>query len=1202
MLRFWFGASGSGKSTGLIREIIDRSLTDVGTNFLYIVPDQFTMQTQKDVVRMHPSHAIMNIDVLSFGRLSHRVLQDVSDSSFSVLDDVGKSLVLRRVSDILGDRLPIIGKNMHKPGYIDEVKSTISEFMQYGIGDEALETLEQKSLGKVALNSKIKDLRLLYSEFLRYIQGKFITSEETLDILCAAIPKSSVLKDCVIVFDGFTGFTPIQYRVIKELLRVSREVCVSLTIAPDEDPYTGAYEEQELFMLTKKTVLDLERTEYAAIRESADTAVEGLSFEAWRNMRNAGMSVKASGGDVFIRDEKVYRLQNNPPLAFLEQNLFRYKMGKFAGEQKVVQIYEAQTTAEEVRQTMIKINDLVRDENYAYRDIAIVCGSLDAYSNLIKRAAAKFDIPVYIDQNTGLMLNPFIEYITSAINIVISGYRYEDVFHYMRSGMTDFTKEDTDILENYVRALGIGGRNQWEDRFMRRMPARFSRKKASEEDDRRELELVEKLEGMRAQISSQLKPLFDAKEGTAKDITDALIRMIEVNNSVEKLEKYKEKFEAKRDGEKAGEYEQVYGKVMDIFRQISDLIGDDKLDLKEYKDILSVGFGDIEVGTIPQDVDRIIVGDIERTRLREIKALFFMGVNDDSIPSRAGGGSILSDMDREYLMGLDTGVELAPTPRQQMYIQRLYLYMNLTKPTDKLFLSYSELGNDGKSVRPAYLIPKIMSLYEDIEVTRPQDAPFEEQTVCINDGLDSLAEMMREYALGILSDERKKELSTLYTIVRDSCESAYAGEDERAGGAALLHGMAGGAALLQRLTEAAFKHYEDKPLAKNIALALYGANLENSVSRLEKFASCCYAHFLKYGLNISERDEYDFDSSDLGSVFHNVLEKFTSEIITKKLSWKDLTKEQSDEMLNRALTECIDAYGDTILLSNARNEYMAERIKRILTRTVDTLKYQISKGSFEPAYVEMDFREAGNLDEINIALTEDEKHNIIESMKLHGRIDRVDLYEDSDHVYVKVIDFKTGGKKLSLASLYYGLQLQLVVYMNVASAVSKKKSGDKEAVPAAILYYPVEDPMVTGSEDSQPDVINKEIIKSLCTTGLVNEKQEIINMLDSCIDGSSDVIPVGFTKAGTVTAASSTVTNEDYSAISKYVDKKIREFGRDILNGDIKVNPYEMSGRDACRYCNFKGICGFDDKIPGYSKRELELDDKEAMELIRNES
>ncbi len=1179
MLRFCFGASGAGKSTGLIEEIIKRSFNNTDTDYLIIVPDQFTMQTQKDVVRMHPSHAIMNIDVLSFGRLSHRVLEETSKSSFSVLDDVGKSLVLRRVADILGDRLPIIGGNMHKLGYIDEVKSIISEFMQYGIGDDSLKLLEEKSSSKAALNSKIKDLRLLYSEFLRYIQGKFITTEETLDILCKAIPQSSLLKDCVIVFDGFTGFTPIQYRVIKELLRVSQEVCVSLTISPNENPYAGSFEEQELFMLTKKTVRDLEKIEYELCKETGAIANGSLDFEAWRNIRNTEMSGKTEGGDIFIKDETVMRLTDNPPLAFLEQNLFRYSSHKYGEKQASIQIFETQTAEEEVRRTMIKIRELVREEGYAYRDIAVVCGNLGAYANLVKRAARKFDIPVYIDQNTGLLLNPFIEYITSAINIAVSGYRYEDVFHYMRSGMTGFSKEDTDILENYVRALGIKGQKQWEDRFMRRMPTKFKRKKS--ESDGNELELIEKLDGMRARISSELKPLFEAKERTAAEMTDALIRMIEENECSKKLELYKDKFDKFGDREKAKEYDQVYQKVMDILKQISALIGDDKLDLKEYKDILKVGFGDIEVGTIPQDVDRIIVGDIERTRLREIKALFFMGVVDGYIPSNAGGGGILSDMDRQYLTELGTGIELAPNPRQQMYIQRLYLYMNLTKPTDRLVLSYSELGNDGKSVRPAYLIPKIMSLYEGMEVERPEDAPFEEQVSCVNDSLDDLAGMMREYSLGILGDKKKTELSTLYEIIGRK----YEDKD-----------------FLKKLTDAAFKHYEDKPLAKNIALALYGANLENSVSRLEKFASCCYAHFLRYGMGLSERKEYDFASTDLGNVFHEVLEKYTSEIISRKISWKDLPKEESDEILNRTLTECVDAYGETILLSNARNEFMVERIKRILIRTVDTLKYQISKGSFEPAYVEMDFREAGNIDAINIALTEDEKKKIVERMKLHGRIDRIDLCEDSDHVYVKVIDFKSGGKKLSIASLYYGLQLQLVMYMNVATAASKKIFAGKEAVPAAILYYHVDDPMVSGSGDLQPDVINSEIIKALRTTGLVNENRDIINMLDGSINGTSDVIPVGFNKSGDVTAASSTVTNEDYSAITRYVDKKIREFGRNILNGDIKINPYEMDGKGACKYCEYKGICGFDEKIPGYSRRKLDLDDKEAMELIRNES
>ncbi len=1172
MLKFMFGASGAGKSTGLYQEIIDRSFGEKDTDFLIIVPDQFTMQTQLDVVKMHPSHAIMNIDVLSFGRLSHRIFEEVGLSSFSVLDDVGKSLILRRVSDILGDELKVIGKNMHKPGYLDEVKSTISEFMMYGIGDEELAILEEKSASKGALNSKIKDLRLLYREFKKYIEGKYITTEETLDILCRSIPMSSLIKKSVIVFDGFTGFTPIQYRVIRQLLDTSKEVIVSVTIDPKEDPYAPSFEEQELFMLSKKTVLDLEKLEYMRHCDIIRQNGSAPSFDAFRLLR------RQENKDILINEKPVRRLKENKELSFLEENLFRYNANAFSGDVNKINIYEASTPLQEIRQTLIKITDLVRNEGYAYRDIAVVCGSLDSYAELISNMAGKFDIPIYIDKNVSLMLNPFIEYIQSAINIAISNYKYEDVFHYMRSGMTDYSREDTDLLENYVRALGISGKKQWDDKFLRHMPKHFKSRKKDAEDNQQEIELMNRLEEMRIAISTQLEPLFQVKKGTAKEITDAIISIIEANNSEGKLDSYREMFREKGDIKKSKEYEQIYGKIMSLLEQISRIIGDDELTLEEYRDILAAGFGEIEVGTIPQDVDRIIIGDIERTRLKEVRVLFLIGACDGAIPANTGSGGILSDIDRQYLLDLDTGVELAPTPRQQMYIQRLYLYMNLTKPKDRLFLSYSEMDNDGKSLRPAYLVPKLLRMFPSLQVERPEDGDFESQNVSLKDSLSNASDLLRRFAGGIIEDEDKKNLLALTAVLKES-----------------------DAKLVDRLTDAAFTHYESKPLAKAVALSLYGASLENSVSRLETFARCCFAHFLKYGLHLEERKDYDFDYADLGNVFHGVLEKYTSEIMTRGIDWRNLSKEESEEILNHALTEVADSYGDTILRSSARYQYMVERIHRILSRTVDTLKYQISKGRFNPAFVEMNFSEAGNIDDINITLTEDEEKRVLEKMKLHGRIDRVDLYEDESSVYVKVIDFKSSEKKLSIASIYYGLQLQLVMYMNVATAVEKKLSGGKEAVPSAILYYHVDDPVVEGKNDIQPDDINQAIKEELKMTGLVSENMDVIQYLDEGLTAKSDVIPVELKKDGSIGSRSQTIADDDYKAVKGYVNDKIREFGKRILNGDIEINPYCRDSKKPCTFCSFKSICGYDEKIPGFNTRDLDMKDDEAMEAIRQE-
>ena len=1173
MLRFVFGASGAGKSTGLYGEIIDRSIKDPGTNFLIIVPDQFTMQTQKDVVRMHPSNAIMNIDILSFGRLSHRIFEETGHGSFSVLDDVGKSLVLRHVAEQLGDRLPVIGSNMRLSGYIDEVKSTISEFMQYGIGDEELLMLEEATARKRALSAKIRDLRLLYSEFLKYIKNDFVTSEETLDILCEALPKSHLIRDSVIFFDGFTGFTPIQYRVIKVLLELCREVTFAVTIGSGEDPFSSEIREQELFALSKKTVRDLERLEFEV--QKADGAAIA-DFETFRNIRH---SEGKENGDIFITSDPSVRLKNNPELSFLEKNLFRYKTATYEGKVENISIFEASSPSEEIRQTMIKISRLVKDEGYAYRDIALVCGSMETYGELISRYSAKFGIPVYLDKNTDLMLNPIIEYITSALNIVISGYRYDDVFHYVKSGMTGFSRDDADILENYVRALGIKGRRQWEDRFLRRMPARFTGKRNTEKAGEKELLRLQRLDEIRSRISSDLKPLFDAKSGTASQLTQALIQMIKDNDCEGKLSVYRDMFADKGDAKKVREYEQVYDRIMELLTQVNALIGSEKIDIREYKDILTAGFSEVSIGTIPQDVDRILVGDIERTRLKEVKCLFFVGVNDGNIPAKAGGLGILSEIDRQFLLDLQTSFYLAPTPREQMYIQRLYLYMNLTKPTDSLWLSYSKLGSDGKSMQCAYLIPKLQQMYENLQIERPEDDGFESQIESVHDSRDLLATMMQDYAQGRLAEGDVTKLMTLCRAVSSAQEGDF----------------------LDRMIAAAFMHYNSVPLAKEVALSLYGASLFNSVSRLEKYAGCAYAHFIQYGLRLSERLEYDFKVSDLGNVFHEVLEKYTAEIISKGIEWRNLSQEDSDRILNKALTECFDSYGETILRSSARNTFLTERITRILRRTVDTLKYQMSKGVFNPAYVEMEFDKAGSIDEIDISLSDAEKDRIERRMKLQGRIDRVDLFEDQEHVYVKVMDFKSGTHKFNIAALYYGLQLQLVMYMNVAVAVEKKVSAGKDVVPAAILYYHVDDPLIDAKSELEEGDINRKIKNELKMTGLVNDNPDVIRMLDGEITKASDIIPVEFKKDGSLGARSQTASTTEYRAISDFAGKMIRDFGKNILDGDISVNPYEMGGTSACKYCAYRSICGYDERIKGFGKRKLDISDDEAMARILSE-
>ncbi len=645
------------------------------------------------------------------------------------------------------------------------------------------------------------------------------------------------------------------------------------------------------------------------------------------------------------------------------------------------------------------------------------------------------------------------------------------------------------------------------------------------------------------------------------------------NELQQKLARYEAKF--KREGElaKAKEYGQIYGLVIDLLDQIEGLLKEEKMTFQEFAEILDSGFAEITVGTIPQNVDRIVIGDIERTRLKQVKVLFFLGINDGNIPKGSGGGGIISDIDREFLQ--ESGWELAPTPRQQMYIQRLYLYLNMTKPSEQLYLSYAKVGSDGKSRRPAYLIDTMLKLFPALAVKSPELLPMEEQLSNGADGILFFTDLLREYAAGRLEEEDERKLFTFFQSYEKNPEWR-----EQIG----------------ELVDTAFYYYRESPLSKQVTTALYGTVLQNSVSRLEKYAACAYAHFLQYGLSLKERGEYEFEDVDMGNVFHGVLAIFADKLAEHHHTWFDFSKEEGEKLLDEAIEAYAVNYGETILYSSARNQYLLKRIRRILSRTIRTLQVQLKKGSFLPEHFEMSFSMLENLDAVNIALTGQEK------MKLRGRIDRIDTCEEEDTVYVKVIDYKSGSRKFDLAALYYGLQLQLVVYMNAAVEMEQKKHPEKKIVPAAMLYYHIADPMIEDGQGLTPEQLNRKILQELKATGIVNSDDRAVRLLDGEFTGKSDILPIERKKDGSFSAYSSVISEENMAVVSDYVNHKIKELGTGILQGNISVNPCEQNGNSSCTYCAYRSICGYDTEIAGYEMRQLEnLSPEEAVRKMNSE-
>ena len=593
------------------------------------------------------------------------------------------------------------------------------------------------------------------------------------------------------------------------------------------------------------------------------------------------------------------------------------------------------------------------------------------------------------------------------------------------------------------------------------------------------------------------------------------------------------------------EYNQIYAIVMELLDKMVEILGEESVTGQEFRQLLETGLGEAKVALIPPSMDQVMVGDMERTRLKDIRALFFVGVNEGNIPKNTQSGGILTEMDREFFEG--EGMELAPGPKELMNMQRFYLYLNLTKPQEKLFLSCSETNSKGEAVSPAYLMNTVKALYPGLEVKKAQEE---------REQIPELPGIGIDYFLELLSKGMEGQADSVFAELY----SWYLKSPEYA-------------PLVRRLVEASYSGRPVDIISKSVARVLYGEVSPYSATRLERFSACAFAHFLQYGLRLSERAEYEFKAMDMGNVMHQALEDFAKELVRRGLDWAQLTDELREEIADACLDKVCADYGNTVLKSSARNEYMIERTRRILKRTVWALQKQLENSDFRPEGFEV---KIGG-----------------------GRIDRVDVMEEGDRVWVRVIDYKTGNTSFDLVYLYHGLQLQLMVYLDGALRAEKKKYPDKEVLPAGVFYYNIKDPMIQEKIDADVEELSGKIQKELKMNGLVEAEPEMVQKMDKSLLS----IPVAFNKDGSFRKGSAVAGREQFRALNRYVKEKNADIQESLLSGIPMVAPYEIDRKNACTYCPYGTVCGFDRKLPGYEFRHLKnfTDDELWRALMKEE-
>lgn len=1151
-LQFIFGSSGSGKTHILYEELIRQSVAHPERQYIVLVPEQSTLQAQKELVTYHPGHGMMNIDILSFERLAYRVFEELGVNPGVILDDLGKSMLLKKVAAAHLKELSVYGRQVSKAGFTDQMKSTLSEFYQYRMHPEQLDSLVEAAEDNPLLSCKLKDITMIFRAFEEAMDKDSITAEELLEVLAANLSRSELIKGSTIVMDGYTGFTPIQYEVISGLLQCAPKVVVTVTIDPEEEPYSkrGSY---DLFYMSRTTI---ER-----LTELATTA--GVLRDQ----------------DVLLSGRPVYRFRACPELAHLEEQLFRYPMVAYEAEKycapenstdagkscelgKVpLHFYAASDRRGELEYVCREILSLVRDEGYRYRDIAVLTKDMAGFASRAEQCFGAAGIPCFMDDTRSMLSNPLVEMIRAALEVIRQDFSYESVFRYAKCGFGPLGDENLFALENYVIALGIRGASAWNKKWERTYRGE-------------DLINLDQINRDREQLAGPLLDLLSVlknKKNICEEKIDALSSWLENMNGAEKLAVMGSRLEAEGDLRLAREYAQIPAHITELFERIKGLLGSEALPLDELSEILDTGFEEIRIGTIPPCIDRVTMGDLERTRLSGVRALFLVGFNEGIIPAAEGRNGLLTEYDREQLKNL--GAELAPTAKEQGFIEKFYLYLALTKASEKLYLCWSEQGDDGKAARPSAYLSLIRKLFPGVPVHRQEREAGAHEENCWEAVINR--DSGRRLIASGLSDCKEQEPSAAW---KELYSCFWEDESERPG--------------MMRLLDASFGGYREENITREVTKVLYGQNISGSISRLENYAACAYAQFLNYGLRLSKRQEYEFAAVDMGNLFHQALEGCFARLTAEGRSVAELSDEQRKALVSVCVQEIAEDYGNTILGSSARNIYLTSRIERITDRTLWAIGEQTKRGEMVPAEFELDF--SGRQDPA-MKLQLDEET----TMELKGRIDRVDAYEDDATVYVRILDYKSGMESFDLNRIYRGLQLQLVVYLGAALDRERKLHPDKKIEPAGVFYFHIGDPVIDSDEPLEYEKAQSKILEKLKLDGLVLAEEKAIRLQDREFTGKSQVIPVT-EKDGIIAFEKSAVAGaQQFEQLSIHVREKMLEFGRGIANGKIPVNPYKLKRRCACDYCDYSSVCGFDTRLPGYRYRQMRaFDDKEIWEEL----
>ncbi|HII4441860.1 TPA: helicase-exonuclease AddAB subunit AddB [Clostridium perfringens] len=1125
-LKIIYGRAGTGKSTFCINQIKKKINNSPTNKLILLVPEQFTFQTENKVLSAIGERYVLNAEVLSFKRLAHNVFNECGGATRTIMGDAGKSMLIFKVLEDLGDNMTVFKNASRQKGFIDIASKTITEFKKYNVNNEVLD-LTINEIEDENLKMKMEELKDVFNEFNSRLHEGYIDEEDQLLLLNEKLDGCSLYDGAEIWIDEFSSFTPNQLSVIGKLLKRAKSVNITLSI----DEVNSPKGESDLFVATKNT----EKRLMNLIQE------EGIAFNGYIN----------------LNEDIPYRFKENKELAHIERQLYAYPFKQYRGKNNSLRLYRANNNYDEIEFVAKDILRLVREKQYRFKDISVICRDVDNYEKVVSAIFTEYEIPYYIDKKIDIASNPLIVFINSAVDIISKNWTYESMFKYLKTGLIKEFRgvegaELIDELENYVLAYGIKGK-KWMEEWVNYSSSILKEEEISEENKQR----LERLNDIRETIVNPLDEFNKECKGkkTLKEFATILYEFLDSKLDVmDTIDKYVDYFKENDMAIEAKEYSEVRDIFIDVLEQAVDVLGNEVMDLNEFMKVLNIGLSQYEMGLIPVALDQVNIGDITRIKSRGTKALYIIGVNDGVLPSASKEEGILSDNDREIL--LEKGISLASDTRTKIFEEQFLVYTAFTIAEQYLVVTYPLADFEGKSQRPSIIVHRLKKILPNVKEESEGFKLVNDKYEKISAKIPTLNELM----IAIRKNYDGAEIEDYWKYVYDW----YLREPK-----------------WKERIEYVRKGLEYTNLENNIskekAKKLYEDNknkISLSVSRLERYAQCPFAYYIQYGLKAKDRKIYEFTAPDLGSFMHEILDEFTNEIKEKDLKWSDLSKENCRNIINSLVDNQVKNNKSSILNSSKRYSYFTDRFKRILTKSVMVISEQMKRSDFEIYKNELAFGFSKDVNSIKLDLPSGE------SFYLNGRIDRVDKLNLDGETYLRIIDYKTGSKKFDLNKFYNGLQMQLLVYLD-ALINNSENIVENQAMPGAILYFRIDDPILKSKGDLTEEEIKSEVLKELKLEGLLLDDVKVVKAMDNTLEHGTQslIIPANMKKAGDLGKNKALITMEQFELLRKYVNEKMVEICQNMIEGKIDIEPCKENKNIVCDYCNYSHICQFDSSL-----------------------